>query len=245
MWAVYNASRKRWWSITDPKRLQESHERVVFSYLAAAGRLERFRGGRIMEIGPKHGEDSQLLAGLDPKELVLLDLPEKDQAVHGWLADVEEHCPTRYVSGNLLYFAPDALEELGSFDLVWCLGVLYHNVEQLRLLRRLFTLTAPDGMLVLESATTRNRLLAGKNVVEVHWPELYRGQRTITHLPSRQAIKSWLEMVGFADVAIEDVYSRHIAWQRAVLTAKRPTNARPYVSYAGSDAPAWNAGEAT
>ena len=97
----------------------------------------------------------------------------------------------------------------------------------------------------MEHPTTRDRLLARRNVVEVHWPERYRGQRTITHLPSRLAIKSWLEMVGFADVQIENVYSRHIGWQRAVLTAVRPENPEPYVSYVGEHAPNWIAGDAT
>jgi len=32
----------------------------------------------------------------------------------------------------------NGLEAIGSFDLIWCLGVLCHNVEQLRLLKRLF-----------------------------------------------------------------------------------------------------------
>jgi SAM-dependent methyltransferase len=217
----------------------------VFEHLRLAGRLDRFRGGRILEIGPKHGEDSRLLAGLEPAELVLLDLPEKDALVQQWLPGLEALCPTRYVTGNLMYLSPDELGSLGTFDLVWCLGVVYHNVEQLRLLRRLFHLTRTNGLVVVESATTRNRELEDKNVVEIHWPDLYRGQRTITHLPSRLALKSWLEMVGFADVQIEQVYSRYTGWQRAVLTGVRPAEPKPYVSYAGEDAPPWVAGDAT
>ncbi len=234
-----------WWRLTDPKRLAETQERVVFEHLRRSGRLERFRGSRILEIGPKHGEDSRLLAALAPAELVLLDLPEKDELVQRWLPGIEALCPTRYVTGNLMYLSPGELEQLGTFDLVWCLGVVYHNVEQLRLLRRLFHLTRTDGLVVIESATTRNRRLAGKNVVEVHWPDLYRGQRTITHLPSRLALRSWLEMVGFADVRVEPVYSRHTGWQRAVLTGVRPAEPKPYLSYVGEDAPPWVAGDAT
>ncbi len=175
----------------------------------------------------------------------MLDLPEKDDLVQRWLAEIEAIAPTRYVTGNLMYLSADELAELGTFDLIWCLGVVYHNVEQLRLLRRLFHLARPNGLVVIESATTRSRRLAKLNAVEVHWPDLYRGQRTITHLPSRQALKSWLEMVGFTDVAVESVYSRHTGWQRAVLTGVRPTEPKPYLSYVGEDAPPWVAGDAT
>jgi hypothetical protein len=204
-------------------------------------RLERFRGGRILEIGPKHGEDTRLLATLEPEELVLLDLPEKDALVRSWLSEVD----AGYVSGNPLSLSRDELCGLGSFDLVWCLGVLYHNAEQLRLPRRLFQLTRAGGLAVVESSTTRDRRPADENVVEIHWPETYRGERTLTHHPSRRAIKSWMEMVGFADVRIEDVYSRHTGWQRAVVTGLRPAQPKPYLSYVGEDAPPWVAGEAT
>jgi len=214
---------------------------VVFRHLERRGRLARFQGGRILEIGPKHGEDSRLLASLKPAELVLVDLPEKDTLVAGWVDQLN----ARYVSGNLLYLSPSELADLGTFDLVWCLGVVYHNVEQVRLLRRLFHLTRTDGLVVVESSTTRDRVLARKNAVEIHWPQTYRGERTITHHPSRLALKSWLEMVGYADVKIEDVYSRRNAWQRAVLTGIRPPDPRPYLSYVGEDAPAWVAGDAT
>lgn len=240
---AYNALLWKWYALTDPRLLREERERIVFETLRRAGRLERFRGGRILEIGPKHGEDSRLLASLEPAELVLLDLPEKDELVRTWVDELQ--APARHVVGNLLYLPPAELEALGRFDLVWCLGVLYHNVEQLRLLRKLFRLTADGGLVVVESATTRSRRLARRNVVEVHWPELYRGQRTITHLPSRRAIASWLEMVGFAEVRIEDVYSRHTGWQRAVVTGMRPAAPQPYLSYVGDAAAPWIAGEAT
>jgi len=246
LWRLYTAGRNAWWQVADPRRIAESRgERVVFRHLERSGFLSRFAGARILEIGPNHGADSRLLAHLGPSELVLLDLPEKDELVRSWLPEIEGLAPTRFVSANLLYLTPSELSELGSFDLVWCLGVVYHNVEQLRLLRRLFHLTRTGGAVVVESSTTRNRRLANKNVVEIHWPEPYRGERTITHHPSRLALKSWLEMIGFADVRIEPVYSRATAWQRAVLTGTRPPEPRPYLSYLGEEAPAWIAGEAT
>jgi SAM-dependent methyltransferase len=186
-------ARAFWHRLSDPRRLAEfGGERVVFQALEQAGFLERARGGRILEVGPKHGEDSQLLAALEPSELVLIELPEKRELVGRWLPALERRCPTRYVEANLLYMEPSEIAALGSFELVWCLGVIYHNVEQLRLVRRLFNLCATDGALVLESSTTRTRALANRNVVEIHWPEQYRHTPTITHHPSRLALKSWL-----------------------------------------------------
>jgi 2-polyprenyl-3-methyl-5-hydroxy-6-metoxy-1,4-benzoquinol methylase len=210
---------------TSAKRGRElGGARVVFDYLHA----ELPRGGRILEIGPKHGLDTRLLATLEPRELVTVDLPEKADEVASWLPEIPV---ARHVEANVLHLSEQERAELGRFDLVWCLGVLYHNVEQLRLLRRLYELTAENGLVVVESATTRNRILAGRNVVELHWPDTYRSVPTITHLPSRRAIASWLEMVGFADVRIREVYSRSLGWQRAVLTGRREPGRSAYAGY--------------
>ena len=206
------------------RRRELGGARVVFDYL----RPELPRGGRILEIGPKHGLDTRLLATLEPSELVTVDLPEKADTIASWLPDVPV---ARHVEANVLYMGERERSELGRFDLVWCLGVLYHNVEQLRLLRRLYELTAESGLVVVESATTRSRILAGRNVVELHWPETYRSVPTITHLPTRRAVAAWLEMAGFADVRIRDVYSRSLGWQRAVLTGRRHSGGSAYAGY--------------
>ena len=50
----------------------------------------------------------------------------------------------------------DVVRALPAHDLVWCAGVLYHNPEQLRMVRLLYDLLEPGDVLVLESATTRN-----------------------------------------------------------------------------------------
>jgi len=113
--------------------------------------------------------------------------------------------------------------------------VLYHNVEQLWLLKRLYDLCKVEGIVVIESATTRNKKLEKLNVVEIHWPDCYRGVQTITHLPSRLCIRSWLEMVGFSDVVIHHVYSRNLSRGRVVLTGIKKSDPRPYIYYATSD----------
>jgi SAM-dependent methyltransferase len=225
--------RDAWLKAVDARRLDEIRgERVVFRHLLASGLLASAAGGRILEIGPKHGEDTALIASLNPRDLVVIDLPEKTEMIRRWIPSVSR--PMKHVEGNLLYLRPEELAALGTFDLVWCLGVLYHNVEQLRLLRTLFRLTAVGGRVVVESATTRDPRLHEENVVEIHWPRTYRDLATITHLPSRRAIQSWMEMVGFSAVTLLDVYSRELAWQRAVVTGLRAEDARPCLGYSST-----------
>lgn len=209
-----------------------SGERVVFNYFKGQGFFNSFEDKRFLEIGPKHGQDSLLLATLNPSELVLIDLPSKSSMVKEWLSKLP--CRTTYIEGNVLYMDEEQYKQLGTFDLIWCSGVLYHNVEQVRLLKRLYDLCKVGGVVVIESATTRSKKLEKLNVVEIHWPETYRGTQTITHLPSLLAIKSWLEMTGFKDVKSWDVYSKELGRHRAVLTGQKMGDSEPYISYGAS-----------
>jgi SAM-dependent methyltransferase len=205
----------------DERRRRESRgERVVFQALRERGLFDSLSAPRILEVGPKHGQDSQLLASLRPRELALVERPVKHDLTAGWLPAVGRLCPTRLVEADLLDLDEESLDDLGRFDLVWCLGVLYHNDEPVGLLRRLHDLCEPGGLLVLETSLTRNLRLYRKNVVEVHWPETFRGGR-VTHLPSRRAAASWLEIAGFTGVEPVDVYSWYTGWQRAVFLARR------------------------
>ena len=217
-------------------------ERFIFKNLQSEGFLEHYKGKRILEIGPKHGRDSLLLAGLEPDELVLLDLPEKDSMIQEWLPLVMKETRTNYLQGNILYLNPEEYEKLGKFDLIWCTGVLYHNAEQLRLIKRLFDLCKIDGLVVLEGEIAHRRALKKLNVVEIHWPDPFKKVPTITHLPSPLAVKSWMEMVGFQDVQIQKILSKYHSRSRAVVTGKKTDHSQTYMSY---NDPRYTVGDAT
>lgn len=175
--------------------------------LERAGK-DAFRGARILEIGPKDGLDSRRLAALEPSELVLIDLPSKQEKVHGWFDQIA--CKKNLVLANFLYLTPEEYRALGKFRLIWCTGVLYHNAEQLRFLRKLYTLLEPGGCLVLETATFRGpKSLRTRPYVQVYYPEAYNELGTVTHLPTPAAVDAWLGMAGFAKIHPSGCYRKY------------------------------------
>jgi 2-polyprenyl-3-methyl-5-hydroxy-6-metoxy-1,4-benzoquinol methylase len=229
----------------DPERIrgEQARERPVWNHLKSIGLLEGVRGKRVLEVGSKGGVDSRLLASLEPAELVFVDLPDKLERTEQWLDEIR--CPHRYVIANLLYMSREERLALGRFDLVWCTGVLYHNAEQLRLLRVLFNLTNLGGMVVIESATTQNPLLLWMNVVRIHHPKTYRGVSTMTHVPSRRAIASWMALAGFADVTYRPAYTWSVRWQRTVLTGVKKSEDAGYRYFTNPPNPGYYVGEAS
>ena len=181
---------------------------VLFNELLRIAGEEYFRDSRILEIGPKDGLDSKRLASLLPQELVMMDLPEKREGNKQWLDEIT--CPSKYIETNFMYMPAQNYEALGKFRLIWCTGVLYHNAEQMRMLRKLYRLLEIGGYLVLESATLRlARWLRRGAYVELHYPETYRNTGTVTHLPTANAVKAWLTMVGFREIRDSNCYQPH------------------------------------
>ncbi len=192
---------------------KKKSERLLYRRYLLEELLEKmgadyFDGKRIFELGPKDGVDSQRLSKLRPSELVMMDLPEKNERLQASIKKIKVN--HKLVTGNFMYIEPEIFKALGKFDLIWCTGVLYHNPEQLRMIKRLYKLCNPEGVIVLESATLRsNSELAKGRFVEIFYPETYRDTGTITHLPSAPAIEAWLCMAGFSDVKKSKCFARY------------------------------------
>lgn len=194
--------------------------------------------GSILEIGPRDGVDTRRLLSLGPQRMALVDLPDKEQRVREWMAQID-FPGLELTVGNLMY--DEVCSSLGKFDVVWCTGVLYHNPEQLRMVRRLYDLVSPGGFLVIESATARRKALRNENCVEI-WHDVdkqihrrHHVSKNVTHLPSRSAIASWLDMVGFEDILHSKCHrlvTRGLAADRAAYVARRPLKDRETGYYA-------------
>lgn len=224
------------------------YRRALFAEMLLLAGRANFKGQRVLEIGPKDGLDSMRLASLLPSELVLMDLPEKCSIVEGWLDDVQ--CPHRYIEANIMYISADDFSALGRFQLIWCTGVLYHNAEQLRFLRKMYRLLEPNGFLVLESATLRRPwFLRGGSFVKVYYPHTFKDTGTITHLPTAAAIKGWLKMVGFTEIHDSRCHRSsdwRLLWQRYACVCRRGSDADAgsYYSKSGQN-PTYRFGEST
>lgn len=85
-------------------------------------------------------------------------------------------------------------ERHGSFDLVHCHGVLYHEPDPMGLLARLWQMTAPGGTLLLGSM-----MLADPTLSEYarFVPTTYYGDSTWWWVPGRLALRWMIETSGF------------------------------------------------
>ena len=180
----------------------------------------------VIEIGPKHGLHTMLTDVHNPRSITCVELPSKKDAINKWIHHIKS--PVIFNYCDLLRF-----QATKSFDLVFFCGVLYHNNEQLRLLKKLHSMANDDALMVFESSVSRNPSLQGLNAIEVCWPERFRSVETIIFHPSKMACKSLLEIAGWDVIASSDDHA-DLALDTRVALICRKSN-RKLTTYAEGD----------
>ena len=194
----------------ETRNLRNPYRYYLFKELKDLYGSDTFSNKRILEIGPKDGEDTLRLESLKPTSITLIDLPILKNENHH-LNDYYKkflkpnldklNVKSNLIFANFLYMKEEEYDELGKFDLIWFTGVLYHNPEQLKMLKKLYNLLNEDGFLVMETSTTRNTKLMNHTAIEIEVEGQY-------HFPTRKAVDLLLKMVGFSEIYQSKCFNR-------------------------------------
>jgi hypothetical protein len=174
------------------KRATTAEERapdltIVPEALAAVLEVERFRGARVLEVGPKYGLHARWIdRELEPSELVFSDFASDRHLHDEWIGDLR--APHRFVYGDLR--SAEELLEVEPFDLVFFLGVMYHSAHHLELLSMLNRVTRLGGTMLLESTVDAR----DDAVVRYRWPPESGKAKAV---PSIAALRMQLAWTGW------------------------------------------------
>tara|TARA_Y100001958_G_C21244547_1_gene573784 strand:+ start:1743 stop:2519 length:777 start_codon:yes stop_codon:yes gene_type:complete len=181
--------------------LRNPYRYYLFQELVNLYGIEYFKNKKILEIGPKDGEDTLRLETLQPESITLIELPlvkNKNHHLNKFYTDYLKsnleklNVKNKLIFANFQYMSKDEYDLLGKFDLIWFTGVLYHNPEQLKLIKKLYNLLEYNGVLVLETSTTRNSKLKKQTAIEIKNQGHY-------FFPTKKAVNLMLSMVGFEE----------------------------------------------
>ncbi len=152
--------------------------------------VSRFRGARVLEVGPKYGVHARWIdRELEPAELVFSDFASDAHLHEQWVGDLRG--PHRFIYGDLR--EARELLDLEPFDLVFFLGVLYHSIHHLPLLAMLNRATRLGGTMLFET-TVDSRPDA---VLRLRWlPDSGKAKA----IPSVQAVRLELAWTGWRKV---------------------------------------------
>jgi GT2 family glycosyltransferase/SAM-dependent methyltransferase len=189
---------------------------------------ETLAGKRVLDIGCNAGFDTLYLSTLGAREVIGIEPTPLFyyQALMLWAT---YNCP----NVDYLRVGWQQLKEssLGTFDLINCQGVLYHEPNPLLLVETIFDHLAPGGKLVLETHVTMDTDTKAHFVENTFW-----GDSSWWWVPSVPTVCAMLRVYGFENITVRAHYpvesknpedklltpEGNPAGGRAFLTATRP-----------------------
>ena len=170
--------------------------------------LPPMTGKTILDVGCNNGyfmfrmleHDPKSVLGIDPNDLFF----KQFQLIQ------------RYIQSQKLTFKQIGWQELQStgFDIIFCMGILYHEREPRPLLNKLKSLLNPGGEIILETL-----ILEGDGDANLVPKKYYAGMRNVFNIPTLPRLKMWIEDAGFSNAEVIDVTRTTTAEQRVTPLA--------------------------
>jgi len=161
----------------------------------------------VLDIGSGNGYFSFLLSLFGAKHVLAIE--------PFLLFNYQFHAINSLIEEPLnITMAPLRLEQLSNkkeFDLIFSMGVLYHQKDHLSHLRKIKNLLKPDGYFLLETL-----IVDGKNELIVP-KDRYAKMRNVFNMPSIDVIEKWLAKTGFKNIELIDVNRTKTIEQRKTL----------------------------
>jgi tRNA (mo5U34)-methyltransferase len=167
--------------------------------------LGDIEGKRVLDIGSSNGYYMFKLATENP--LMVLGVEPQHSFYYQYLA------LQQYLNLENVYCLPirfDTLPVMESyFDLIFCMGILYHRKSPVEMLQGIHKSMRKQGTLIVE-----NLVLESKEGLCLFPESRYAKMRNIYFIPDLKCMQSWLERAGFSNIKCVDVTKTTIEEQR-------------------------------
>ncbi|MCE0732545.1 tRNA 5-methoxyuridine(34)/uridine 5-oxyacetic acid(34) synthase CmoB [Halomonas sp. G15] len=172
--------------------------RSDWKWQRVAPHLAPMAGRKMLDVGGGSGYHAWRMAGAGASFVLVIDPSPRFfwqfRAVRHFVGDADDQ-RTHFLPVGI----EEVPEELGFFDTVFSMGVLYHRPSPLEHLLQLRGALRPGGELVLET------LVVEGDATKVLLPgERYAAMPNVYFLPSSAALCQWLERCGFTNVRVVD-----------------------------------------
>lgn len=167
--------------------------------------LPKLAGRRILDIGSSNGYYMFRMAAQNP--LFVLGLEPQGSFYYQYLAI------QKFLRQDNVFCLPIPHDQLPGmeqyFDLVFCMGVLYHRKSPIEMLKSIHDSLKKGGQIVLE-----NLVLDTRENLCLFPKDRYGKMRNVFFIPDLLAMESWLARAGFTHIQCVDVAKTSCEEQR-------------------------------
>lgn len=172
-------------------RLIDAEWRSEIKWQRLLPHLPPLEGATIADVGCNNGYFMLRMLGHKPERIVGFE-PYLKHAVHHAVWQ-------RLVAGyrEKVAFEPLGIQHLGlwpeAFDVIFCLGILYHHTDPISMLRAMATALRKKGTIIIDCQG-----IAGDGNTCLIPKQRYAGAAGIWFLPTLSALQTWVRRAGFS-----------------------------------------------
>ena len=170
--------------------------------------LPSLSGKKIADVGCSSGYHLLRMLEQDPKLALGFD-----PSPRCWLQFL---LLQRVLQSTRLAFEPIGVEQMpllsGVFDVMLCMGVLYHQRDPILALTNLRSALAPEGVLFLETM-----VIPGDEELVLYPRDRYAGMRNAWCIPQSRALLNWCDRAGFRQAEIVSLVPSDVQEQRTTI----------------------------
>ncbi|WP_319575638.1 tRNA 5-methoxyuridine(34)/uridine 5-oxyacetic acid(34) synthase CmoB [uncultured Desulfobacter sp.] len=167
--------------------------------------LPNLKHKKILDIGSSNGYYMFKMAASDP--MFVLGLEPQSAFYYQYCA------AQKYLNLKNVFCLPATYNELPVmnrfFDLVLCMGILYHRKSPVKMLRQIHDSLVPGGQVIVE-----NLVIKGENNYCLFPSDRYAKMRNVFFIPDLSAMEAWLTRAGFSDIRCVDITDTTLEEQR-------------------------------
>lgn len=167
--------------------------------------LPDLKNRKILDIGSSNGYYMFKMAAADP--MFALGLEPQSAFYYQYCA------AQKYLNLKNVFCLPATYNELPVmtrfFNLVLCMGILYHRKSPVKMLKQIHDSLMPGGQVVVE-----NLVIRGKNNLCLFPVDRYAKMRNVFFIPDLSAMEAWLARAGFSDIRCVDLTDTTLEEQR-------------------------------
>lgn len=171
-----------------------------------ADHLDDLSGKVVADIGCNNGYYMFRMAAQNPELVIGFDPMPRFKYIF--------HMVNRFAGLDRLKFELLGAEHLhhfkSLFDVVFCMGVLYHNRNPIQVLCGIWEAMKPGGQLILES-----QAIPGEGSHALFPEERYAKARNVWFVPTKECLINWTKRAGFKDVKCFSIEETTTNEQRA------------------------------
>ena len=176
--------------------------------------MDSLRGARVCDIGCNNGYFLFRMLEHAPTAVIGLDpVPGFRQTfdfLHAFYPDER----LTYINEGWEWLRTESGRQSAEFDVIFCMGILYHHTDPIDILRTLHAALKTGGQLIVEGmgisddAAVDRMAAAADPAAYVYVPEgRYAGARGIWMVPTAEAMRRWLHRSGFRHIEFHGAYA--------------------------------------